>query len=41
MAQIQIGFRSVVSYVNLPVLEGIHCSRIDIDVRVQLLVGDP
>ena len=40
MSQIQVCFRSVISDEYLPVLNGIHGARIDIDIRVKFLHGD-
>ena len=37
MSQIQVGFRTVIGHVNLPVLIGAHGARVDIDIGVQLL----
>ena len=40
VADIQVGFRAVFRDENLTVLEGIHGSRIDIDVGIELLHGN-
>ena len=37
MADIEVGFRAVLSHENLTVLEGIHRAGIDVDVGVELL----
>ena len=40
VADIQVGFRAIFRDENLTVLEGIHGSRIDIDVGIELLHGN-
>jgi len=35
VAQIKVGFSPVVGDIHLPMLVGVHCSRIHIDVRVE------
>ena len=40
MAQIQIGFSTVVSHEDLPVLYRIHGSGIDVDIWIEFLHGD-
>ena len=35
MSKIKVGFRTIVGYKNLTVLERAHRSRVDVDVRVQ------
>src|SRR5438093_1148022 len=37
MSEIEIGLSAVVQHVNFTVLEGIHCSRIDVEIRIELL----
>ena len=39
MSQIQVCLRTVVSHKDLPVLDGIHCSWIYIDVWIEFLHG--
>ena len=36
VAQIQVGFRAVVSHENFPVLERRHRARVNVDIRVEL-----
>jgi len=38
--QVEVGLRPVVGDENLPVLRGVHGSRIDVEIRVQFLDGD-
>ena len=40
MAQVQVGLSPVVGDKDLPVLEGTHGSRINVDVGIQLHHGD-
>jgi len=40
MPQIQIGFRAVVGDKNLTMLYRVHGSRVNIDIRVELLHGN-
>ena len=37
MAQVKVGFHTVGRYITLAMLIGIQCSRVDVDVRVELL----
>ena len=37
VANIQIGLRTILSDKNLAVLEGVHCTGIDVDVGIELL----
>ena len=37
VAQVQVGFSAIVQHINLAVLIGAHCARIDVDVGIQLL----
>ena len=39
MPQIQIGFRTIISHINFPVLKRIHRPRVYIDVGVQFENG--
>ncbi len=39
MPQVEIGFRPVVRDEHFPVLDGVHGSGINIDVRVKFLHG--
>ena len=41
VTEVEVGFRTVVGDEDLSVLEGRHRAGIDVDVRVQLHVGDP
>ena len=41
MAQIKISLRTVIRDKDLSVLGGVHCTGIDIDVRIEFLHGDP
>src|SRR5690606_22727208 len=41
VADVEVGLGAVVGDEDLPVLEGVHGSRIDVQVRIQLLHGDP
>ena len=41
MAQVQVGFGAVFGDEHLAVLEGVHGAGVHVDVRVQLLEGDP
>ena len=40
MSQIEIGFRAVIGYEHFAVLKRTHGSGIDINIRVQFLIGD-
>ena len=40
MAQIEIGFRTVLGHKHLAVLERAHCARVDVDVGIKLEEGD-
>ena len=40
MSQIQIGFRTVISNEYFAVLDGIHGTRVDVDVWVKFLHGN-
>jgi hypothetical protein len=40
MAEIEIGFGAVIGHKDLAVLKGAHGSRVDIDVRIELLIRD-
>jgi hypothetical protein len=40
VAQIEIGFRTVIGDEDFPVLKGIHGSGVHIDIGIQLLKGD-
>ena len=40
MAQVEVGLGAVVGDVDLAVLERAHRARVDVDVRVELDVGD-
>ena len=40
MAEIEIGFGAVIEHVNFAVLERVHRSRIDIQIRIELLKDD-
>src|SRR5689334_11812399 len=40
MAEIQIGFGSVIGHKHLAVLEGAHGTGVDVQVRVELLQGN-
>ena len=37
VAKVKVGFRAIVGYINLAVLERAHCARIHIDIRIKLL----
>lgn len=37
MAEVEVGFCTVLRYIYLAVLIRAHCTRIDIDIRVKLL----
>ena len=37
MAKIEIGLRAIVQHVNFAVLKRVHRSRIDIEIRIELL----
>src|SRR5690625_2785064 len=39
VSQIQVSLCTVIGYIHLPVLVGIHGARVDIDIRVQFLNG--
>ena len=41
MPEVQVGFRAVVRDIYLAVLERIHRSRVDVEIRVELLNGHP
>ena len=41
MAEIEVGLRSVVQDVDLAVLKWVHRSRIDIEIRIELLENNP
>jgi hypothetical protein len=41
VADVQVSFRPVVGDEHLAVLEGVHRARIDVQVRIELLHGDP
>jgi hypothetical protein len=41
VAQVQVGLAAVVGDEHLAVLERVHRARVDVDVRIQLLHGDP
>ena len=41
VAQIQIRFAAVVQHIDFAMLVGAHGSRIDVDVRIELLHPDP
>jgi hypothetical protein len=41
MPKIQIGFGAVIGNKDLTMLKGIHGPRVNIDIRVQFLDGDP
>jgi hypothetical protein len=41
MAQVEVGLRAVVQDEDLAVLEGVHRAGVDVDIGVELLVGDP
>ncbi len=41
MAQVEVGFRSVIGDEHLSVLEGAHGPGVDVDIRVHLLHRDP
>ena len=40
MSEVEVGFRTVFGYVNFPVFERVHGSRIDVHIRIQFLHGD-
>ena len=40
VAQVEVGLGAVLGDEDLPVLEGAHGARVDVDVGVELLVGD-
>ena len=40
MAEVEIGFATIVGDEHLSVLERIHRARINVEVRIQLLHGD-
>ena len=39
MAEVEIGFRTIVRYIDLAMLERAHRTRVDVDVGVELLRG--
>jgi hypothetical protein len=41
VAEVEVALAAVVGDEHLPVLEGVHGPRIEVDVRVELLHGDP
>ena len=41
MSQVKVSFRTVVGYKNLAMLIRAHCSRVNIDIRVELLDSNP
>src|SRR4030095_5891837 len=41
VTQIEISFRAVVEHVNLAVLKRIHCSGINVEIRIKLLENYP
>ena len=41
VAEVEVGLAAVLGHVDLAVLEGIHRSRVDVDVRVELLHRHP
>ena len=41
VAEVEVGLPAVLGDEHLPVLEGVHRARVDVDVRVQLAHGDP
>src|SRR6266545_3579969 len=41
LAEVEICLRSVVENEDLPVLERVHRARVDVDVGIELLEGDP
>jgi len=40
MTEVEVSLATIVCHEHLPVLEGIHGARVDIDVGVELLVHD-
>ena len=40
MAQVEVGLHAVGCHVALTMLIGVQCSRVDVDVRVELLNGN-
>jgi hypothetical protein len=41
VAEVQVGLGAIVQHEDLAVLERVHRAGVDVDVRVDLLVGDP
>jgi hypothetical protein len=41
VTEVQIGLTTVLGDEHLTVLEGVHRAGIDVDVRIELLQGDP
>ena len=41
VAEVEVGLTAVVGDEDLAVLEGVHGARVDVDVRVELVHGDP
>ncbi len=41
MSDVEVGFGPVVGHEHLTVLERVHGARVDVQVRVELLHGDP
>ena len=39
--EVEIGFRAIVQDVNLAVLKWVHRSRIDVQIRIELLENNP
>ena len=37
MAKVKVGFCAVVQHIDFAMLERVHCSRIDIEIRIELL----
>ena len=37
MSEVKVGFGAVIGYKNFTVLNRIHCARVNIEIRVELL----
>ncbi len=40
MAEVEIGLGAVVEDVDFPVLERVHCPRVDVQIRIEFLQED-